>query len=81
MTLHDKNDALNAEMMAIGAAAREAARAVREADDATKTKALREAARAIRAAQGGNPGRQCARPGSGQGEQHGRRDAGPAGAQ
>ena len=50
MTLHDKNDALTAEMMAIGAAAREAARAVREADDATKTKALREAARAIRAA-------------------------------
>jgi glutamate-5-semialdehyde dehydrogenase len=50
MTLHDKNDALNAEMLAIGAAARDAARAVREADDATKTKALREAARAIRAA-------------------------------
>ena len=49
MTLHDKTDALTAEMMAVGAAAREAARAVREADDATKTKALREAARAIRA--------------------------------
>ncbi|MBN9553633.1 MAG: glutamate-5-semialdehyde dehydrogenase [Alphaproteobacteria bacterium] len=49
MTLHDKNDALAAEMMAVGAAARDAARAVREADDATKTKALREAARAIRA--------------------------------
>ncbi|MGZ5928267.1 MAG: glutamate-5-semialdehyde dehydrogenase [Rhizomicrobium sp.] len=49
MTLHDKNDALSAEMMAIGAAAREAARAMREADDATKTKALREAARIIRA--------------------------------
>jgi glutamate-5-semialdehyde dehydrogenase len=49
MTLHDKNDALAAEMMAIGAAAREAARAVREADDAVKTKALREAARVIRA--------------------------------
>jgi glutamate-5-semialdehyde dehydrogenase len=49
MTLHDKNDALTAEMMAIGAAAREAARPLREADDATKTKALREAARAIRA--------------------------------
>ncbi|MES2295127.1 MAG: glutamate-5-semialdehyde dehydrogenase [Pseudomonadota bacterium] len=49
MTLHDKNDALTAEMMAIGAAAREAARAMREADDATKTKALREAARIIRA--------------------------------
>ena len=40
MTLHDKNDALTAEMLAIGAAAREAARALREADDATKTKAL-----------------------------------------
>ena len=50
MTLHDKNDALTAEMMAIGLAARDAARAVREADDATKTKALRQAARAIRAA-------------------------------
>ncbi|HEY4274194.1 MAG TPA: gamma-glutamyl-phosphate reductase, partial [Rhizomicrobium sp.] len=52
MTLHDKNDALAAEMMAIGAAAREAARAVREADDAAKTKALREAARVIRARKG-----------------------------
>src|SRR5262249_1598725 len=49
MTLHDKSDALNAERMATGAAAREAARATREADDATKTKALRQAARAIRA--------------------------------
>src|ERR1700679_1682093 len=52
MTLHDKNDAqiasMTAEMMAIGAAAREAARPLREADDATKTKALKEAARAIR---------------------------------
>ena len=52
MTLHDKNDALTAEMMALGAAAREAARAVREADDATKTKALRAAAAAIRARKG-----------------------------
>jgi|SRR6185312_15072808 len=42
-------NSLAAEMMALGAAAREAARAVREADDATKTKALREAAKAIRA--------------------------------
>src|ERR1700761_2427920 len=49
MTLHDKNDALTAEMMAVGQAAREAARPLREADDATKTKALKEAARAIRA--------------------------------
>jgi glutamate-5-semialdehyde dehydrogenase len=49
MTLHDKTDALTAEMIAIGAAARDAARAVREADDATKTKALLEAARSIRA--------------------------------
>ena len=48
MTLHDKNDALAAEMMAIGTAAREAARPLREADDAVKTKALMEAARAIR---------------------------------
>jgi len=49
MTLHDKTDALAGEMMAIGAAAREAARAVREADDATETKALMQAARSIRA--------------------------------
>jgi glutamate-5-semialdehyde dehydrogenase len=55
MTLHDKNDAhlgsegLAAEMMAIGAAARDASRALREADDATKTKALMQAAAAIRA--------------------------------
>src|SRR4051812_40066151 len=45
MTVHDT---LTTEMMALGAAAREAARAVREADDATKTKALRAAAAAIR---------------------------------
>ena len=51
MTLHDKTDALTAEMMAIGAAAREASRAMREAGDAVKTKALREAAKAIRAHQ------------------------------
>ncbi len=49
MTLHDKNDALASEMIAVGAAARDAARAVREADDATKTKALMQAASAIRA--------------------------------
>lgn len=49
MTLHDKTDALAAEMMAIGSAAREASRAMREAGDAVKTKALREAAKAIRA--------------------------------
>jgi glutamate-5-semialdehyde dehydrogenase len=48
MTLHDKADALTSEMMAIGAAARDAARAMREAGDATKTKALQEAARSIR---------------------------------
>ena len=52
MTLHDKSDALTAEMMALGAAARGAARAMREADDATKTKALRAAAGAIRARKG-----------------------------
>jgi glutamate-5-semialdehyde dehydrogenase len=48
MTLHDKNDSLAAEMMALGEAARGAARAMREADDAAKTKALRAAAAAIR---------------------------------
>lgn len=40
---------LSAEMMAMGAAARDAAFAVREADDATKTQALRAAAAAMRA--------------------------------
>ena len=53
MTLHDKNDALAADMLAIGQAARDAARALREADDATKSKALRAAAAAIRAGQEG----------------------------
>ena len=41
---------LAAEMLAIGERARDAARAMREASDAVKTKALREAAKAIRAA-------------------------------
>jgi glutamate-5-semialdehyde dehydrogenase len=53
MTLHDKNDAqiasMTTEMMAVGVAAREAARPLREADDAAKTKALKEVAHAIRA--------------------------------
>ncbi len=44
------HDTLAADMQAVGDAARAAARAMREADDATKTKALTEAARAIRAA-------------------------------
>jgi len=48
MTVHNSSDALAAEMMTIGAAAREAARAMREASDDTKTKALRVAAAAIR---------------------------------
>jgi glutamate-5-semialdehyde dehydrogenase len=52
MTVHDKSDALTAEMMALGQAARDAARAVREADDTTKTKALKAAAAAIRARKG-----------------------------
>ena len=42
------NDALAAEMTSIGAAARDAARAMREAGDATKTRALTVAAAAIR---------------------------------
>ena len=46
MNVHDP---LAAEMMAMGAAARDAAFAVREASDATKTKALRAAAAAMRA--------------------------------
>ena len=49
MTVHNSSDALAAEMMAIGAAAREAARAMREADDEAKTHALKVAAGAIRA--------------------------------
>ena len=48
MTVHNSSDALAAEMMAIGAAARDAARAMREASDAAKTKALTVAAAAIR---------------------------------
>ena len=52
MTVHNSTDAqranLTAEMMTIGAAAREAARAMREASDETKTRALKVAAAAIR---------------------------------
>ena len=48
MTVHNSSDALAAEMMTIGAAARDASRAMREASDDTKTKALRVAAAAIR---------------------------------
>src|SRR5689334_15446853 len=48
MTVHNSSDALAAEMTAIGAAARDAARAMREAGDEAKTKALKVAAAAIR---------------------------------
>jgi len=48
MTVHNSSDALAAEMLAIAAAARDAARAMREASDATKTKTLTVAAAAIR---------------------------------
>ena len=48
MTVHNSTDALAAEMLAIGAAARDAARAMREASDEAKTKALHVAAAAIR---------------------------------
>jgi len=48
MTVHNSTDALAAEMMAIGAAARDAARAMREASGDAKTKALTVAAAAIR---------------------------------
>ena len=48
MTVHNATDALAAEMMAIGAAARDAARAMREASGEAKTKALTVAAAAIR---------------------------------
>jgi len=49
MTIHNSADALSAEMLAIGANARDAARAMREASDEAKTKALRVAAATIRA--------------------------------
>jgi glutamate-5-semialdehyde dehydrogenase len=49
MTLPATDAALTAQMNELGAAARHAARAMREADDAAKTLALREAAQAIRA--------------------------------
>jgi glutamate-5-semialdehyde dehydrogenase len=49
MTVHSTDTGLTEEMQAIGMAAREAARAVREANDAVKTKALMTAAAAIRA--------------------------------
>jgi glutamate-5-semialdehyde dehydrogenase len=48
MTVHNSTDALTAEMLTIGAAAREAARAMREAGSDAKTKALTVAAAAIR---------------------------------
>src|SRR5579859_1858460 len=48
MTVHNSTDALAAEMLAVGAAARDAARAMREASDDAKTKALHVAAAAIR---------------------------------
>ena len=48
MTVHNSTDALAAEMMAIGVAAREAARAMREAGSEAKTKALVVAAASIR---------------------------------
>ena len=52
MNVHENPMRSTAEMMALGQAARDAARAVREADDATKTKALRAAAAAMRARKG-----------------------------
>jgi glutamate-5-semialdehyde dehydrogenase len=48
MTVHNSGDALAAEMMAVGAAARDAARAMREAGGDAKTRALIVAAAAIR---------------------------------
>jgi glutamate-5-semialdehyde dehydrogenase len=49
MNVHAPEDALTAEMTAIGLAARAAARAMREASEHAKTQALRVAASAIRA--------------------------------
>ena len=49
MTVHNSSDALAAEMMAVGAAARDAARAMREAGSDAKASALTIGAAAIRA--------------------------------
>jgi glutamate-5-semialdehyde dehydrogenase len=49
MNIHASQGSLAEEMLAIGARARDAAQAMREASDAVKTEALRHAARAIRA--------------------------------
>ena len=49
MNIHTANNDLAADMLGIGQHARDAARAMREASDDVKTKALHEAARAIRA--------------------------------
>src|SRR5580704_5545726 len=49
MNVHATQNTLAAEMLAIGTAARAASRALREASDPVKTKALMEGARAIRA--------------------------------
>jgi glutamate-5-semialdehyde dehydrogenase len=48
MTIHQSAESLTAEMSRLGAAARDAARRVRDASDGTKTKALRVGAAAIR---------------------------------
>jgi glutamate-5-semialdehyde dehydrogenase len=48
MTIHQSAESLTAEMSLLGAAARDAARRVREASDETRTKALRVGAAAIR---------------------------------
>jgi glutamate-5-semialdehyde dehydrogenase len=48
MNIHSAENALATDMLAMGVRAREAARAMREASDAVKTKALHEAARVIR---------------------------------
>jgi len=49
MTVHSTDTSLTVEMQAIGMAARDASRALREASDAVKTRALMTAAAAIRA--------------------------------
>ena len=49
MTVHTTGTSLAAEMLAVGVRAREAARAMREAGDPAKTKALMQAAASIRA--------------------------------
>ena len=77
MTVHDNStDALAAEMLAIGAAARDAARAMREADDDDQDQGAARSRRAPSAPRKAEIlAANAARSGRRQGRQHGRADA------